>query len=506
MKSQILKVLIVMGLVGIFTTPVIYADHQSPATQDHCLGGDQEGKPCTTNADCTLIGANCQGTAEEGGCTPGNDCASCGGNCEWVDKGCELFLNGTCEDIDWEQTGSKADTHFRDSVHTGSDPLICGEGTCTTDTCTGGFCDGNRNWECSVAADCKYCDNLPDVPCTADTDCYTRGRLVIVDNEVQFCNASNRRRVLRATRIGYADWLDPFLTRKIYGGTVATASIFIESTTSVAKGTIYLGNPANSVNDTVCIHCPDTVTPSFPLLVYEEDTGVGDEAQMHLANATTGTTSTDGLVITAGDTDSSISNKESGSFTITSNSNSIILQSTGIFETPAGINLEGTTCFDVSADQIYHDTDCNGTKDAGEEFVDALPLTGGRNLTVTAGDIAVDAEIYTDTKDFSVPDPVVGDDQLVQPTFATAVTITRIWCSTDVGTVTIQFDERAEATPNTAGIDVMTTALVCDSDTQATTSFANATIAAEVPMNFDIDAVATSPTVVRVHVKYTIDD
>jgi hypothetical protein len=80
-----------------------------------------------------------------------------------------------------------------------------------------------------------------------------------------------------------------------------------------------------------------------------------------------------------------------------------------------------------------------------------------------------------------------------------------VWCSTDVGTVTIQLDERVEATPNTAGVNSLTSSLVCDSNTEVTTSFADSGIAADVPHNLQITAVATSPTVVRIHVKATIN-
>ena len=54
---------------------------------------------------------------------------------------------------------------------------------------------------------------------------------------------------------------------------------------------------------------------------------------------------------------------------------------------PAGpkLTLDGTTCLDTSGDRIYHDTDCDGTKDAGEEFVDNSP-TGGQAVLLDIGD------------------------------------------------------------------------------------------------------------------------
>jgi hypothetical protein len=103
---------------------------------------------------------------------------------------------------------------------------------------------------------------------------------------------------------------------------------------------------------------------------------------------------------------------------------------------------------------------------------------------------------------FVIEDPTTADAGLLQHKFGQAVTITRISASTDVGTVTIQFDERVEATPNTSGTDVMTAVLIADTNTEATTAFANANIAADAVLNLDIDAVATSPGAVRIHVEY----
>ncbi len=105
------------------------------------------------------------------------------------------------------------------------------------------------------------------------------------------------------------------------------------------------------------------------------------------------------------------------------------------------------------------------------------------------------------TKSINIDAPSTVDTNKYHMVFGSAVTIARIWCSTDTGTVSINFDERAEATPNTAGTDVLGSALVCDSDTQATTTFSNASIAARVPLNLQITATASSPTIVRIHVE-----
>jgi hypothetical protein len=133
-------------------------------------------------------------------------------------------------------------------------------------------------------------------------------------------------------------------------------------------------------------------------------------------------------------------------------------------------------------------------------------LTSGADLTdTTVTPSKLTAAARQETKSANILDPTTSDTNKVQFAFANAVTIQRVWCSTDTGTVTIQFDERAEATPNTAGTNVLTSSLACDNDTQATTGFSNATIAQYVPMNLQITATSGTPTIVRIHVAYQPD-
>lgn len=137
-------------------------------------------------------------------------------------------------------------------------------------------------------------------------------------------------------------------------------------------------------------------------------------------------------------------------------------------------------------------------------------VTGTLDETLVDSDLATDSEVNTAIaaqvlmENIAIPDPATTDSGDVQLQFGAAATITEVRCSTDVGTATIQFDERVETTPNTGGTDVLTAQLVCDTDSQSTTSFANAGIAATATMNLDVDAVATTPGVVRIHVYYTI--
>ncbi|MEK9811018.1 MAG: hypothetical protein VW362_11265, partial [Candidatus Nanopelagicales bacterium] len=109
------------------------------------------------------------------------------------------------------------------------------------------------------------------------------------------------------------------------------------------------------------------------------------------------------------------------------------------------------------------------------------------------------------TLSFALDSPVTGDAGTIQWEAPTAITITQVDCSTDTGTATIQLDERVLTTPNTAGTDVMSSTLVCDNNNQQTATFANAGIAVSALINMDVDAVASSPTKLRVHIRYTID-
>jgi hypothetical protein len=117
-------------------------------------------------------------------------------------------------------------------------------------------------------------------------------------------------------------------------------------------------------------------------------------------------------------------------------------------------------------------------------------------------------ELYTRIENIIIDTPATADSGLVQMLFPTAVTLTRVSCSTDAGTVDIQFDERVAATPNTAGSDIFASALQCTTTEGATTTFGGAGgagVASRVPLNLDIDAVVTA-TRLRIAVEYTVND
>lgn len=138
---------------------------------------------------------------------------------------------------------------------------------------------------------------------------------------------------------------------------------------------------------------------------------------------------------------------------------------------------------------------------------------GGRSLTVTANVLDADAELYTSTKSLTILSPTTADTNKVQWQPPLAITFTRVSCSTDTGTVSIILDKRTESTPNTAGTNMLSSALVCDNNSQTScasgcdvNTLTSNTMTTRQLANLQITATASSPTLVRVHVEYTIDD
>ncbi len=119
----------------------------------------------------------------------------------------------------------------------------------------------------------------------------------------------------------------------------------------------------------------------------------------------------------------------------------------------------------------------------------------------------------TRVKDIILPGPLTDDSSDIDFTLHTvsATTIIKVWCSTDTGTVTINLEERVETTPNTTGTDVLSAGLVCDAYQSSCASgctvntITNASIDAGDAVNLQVDAVASTPGVVRIHVEFTID-
>ena len=143
----------------------------------------------------------------------------------------------------------------------------------------------------------------------------------------------------------------------------------------------------------------------------------------------------------------------------------------------------------------------------------------GAHLSETAGSPdTIGAEPSLTTRVVTIPilDPIAAthDDRLAFICSGDAgCTITRVWCSTDVGTVNLNFEERTEAAPNSAGVDMLSAALVCNSTTQTScaagcdvNTIQNQPVDQYDPIRLMIDSVATAPNEVNIHVEYTVTD
>jgi hypothetical protein len=140
---------------------------------------------------------------------------------------------------------------------------------------------------------------------------------------------------------------------------------------------------------------------------------------------------------------------------------------------------------------------------------DAAPTCANVSSAMIADGVVASTDLATAnktvTKSIDIFDPTTADTNKIQFYWPAAVTLQRIACSADTGSVSINFDERGEATPNTAGTNTLASALVCDTDSQTTTSFSDSTQAADVPINLQITATSGTPTAVRIHVKAQIN-
>ena len=136
----------------------------------------------------------------------------------------------------------------------------------------------------------------------------------------------------------------------------------------------------------------------------------------------------------------------------------------------------------------------NNCSTAGEGFVS--DGAGGTDCTPLASTLEKSFSFYHSSD-------LTTYDGIPKWKFANAVTITEISCTTDAGTATLNIEERGETTPNTAGTDVLTSDIVCDSDQQESTTFSNAAIAADVWNAITISASATA-TDVNITIYYTL--
>lgn len=178
--------------------------------------------------------------------------------------------------------------------------------------------------------------------------------------------------------------------------------------------------------------------------------------------------------------------------------------------------------WDQATNAFANNPNVGATVDAGEYAAasvdgdDVNSNIAGRSLTLTAGSpdtLDADAELYTGGFTLTWEDAVAGDSGELQHFAPVSLTITKVKCSVS-GTLaaTINLNERAEATPNTTGVDVLSAGLVCSTTTQSSCASAcdvntitNGSIDLDDPIALEIDSASGSGQL-RVHVTYTVDD
>ncbi len=138
--------------------------------------------------------------------------------------------------------------------------------------------------------------------------------------------------------------------------------------------------------------------------------------------------------------------------------------------------------------------------------------TAGRNLfACTAANTWTQVAGYTGTKSLTLFDPAAGDTGRVQIMLPKDATITRVACSVKAATsVSINLDKRSATTPDTAGTNALSAALVCGTNQRTTCSsgcdvntISSGGVTARAPLALTISNVTGTPDTLRVYVEYT---
>jgi hypothetical protein len=165
--------------------------------------------------------------------------------------------------------------------------------------------------------------------------------------------------------------------------------------------------------------------------------------------------------------------------------------------TTAGADEDCDLAFNTQVAGVLTEAFRIDTTDAGAQTVAFAKATTLQNNDV------VDAELEITENDCSVlytPGSTIADTYDVKSVWEAyqAVTITRVWCETDTGTVNmdVQIDDGTPA-------DVMGTDLVCDTTGEVDTTGLTGSMADGDRLDWEITSVASSPTRLTVCVEYT---
>lgn len=135
------------------------------------------------------------------------------------------------------------------------------------------------------------------------------------------------------------------------------------------------------------------------------------------------------------------------------------------------------------------------TADIGDAQVTTAKLPDGAVTPVKLSNAARDRVIT-----WSLLDPATGDSGKLRARLPAAATIITVACDTDTGTVSINPQKRGRTTPNTAGTNALSSAIVCDTNAEETGTINSAGISASELLTLVVTATSGSPTVVNVYV------
>lgn len=316
------------------------------------------------------------------------------------------------------------------------------------------------------------------------------------------------------------------------GGTSGTVTVTTASgeTDFLASGALTCGAATQGkaqVHTTPLQYCDNAATPVLQYAAYGTSAGVATSAADLAGTNVIGATEIADLDVASGGTGAATLTgilQGNGTSAITGMSNS---STVGQVFRVTGASTYAWGALDLAdADAITGDIpDANlsaavsllgatidDTEMTAEDFGE-FTCTGAEG-GCTINDNIIDSSELTDdnktiTKDITITSPTTALTNLAQiywPSANSGMTLIKVECSIDAGTsVTIQLDERAVSTPNTAGTNSMTSALVCDTNSQSTTSFSDSAIAGAVPHNLQITGVSGSVGAVRIHITAVIN-
>lgn len=108
------------------------------------------------------------------------------------------------------------------------------------------------------------------------------------------------------------------------------------------------------------------------------------------------------------------------------------------------------------------------------------------------------------TVTINVENPTAADAGKFQWKPKNPLTLTRLSCSTDSGTASINLDIRQESTPNTNGTQVLSSPLTCTTSTGSTTAIPNSYVPSLSPVALLV-ITANGASVVRIHAEYLLN-